>query len=121
MARNSLMKTHKDLDVWNKAIDFVSEIYSITKTFPGDERYGIVAQIRRSAISIPSNIAEGSARSSKKEFIQFLYIALGSASELHTQIIISKNLGYLNESTDIIEKIEDIQKMLMGLIKFLRK
>lgn len=113
------MKTHKDLDVWKKSIDFVTKVYNITEKFPNDEKFGIVNQIRRAAVSIPSNIAEGSARNSKKEIIQFLYISLGSAAELETQLIISEKLKYI-ENLDVLNDLNDIQKMIMGLIKYLR-
>ncbi len=114
--REKQMKTHKDLNVWKKSMSLVSEIYTITKSFPEYEKYGITSQLRRSAISIPSNIAEGSARRGNKEFVQFLYIALGSATELDTQVLIAKDLGYLIDS-DTTDQIEDIRKMLVGLIK----
>ncbi len=110
------MKTHKDLDVWKKSMALVTGIYTLTKSFPDDEKFGITSQMRRSAISIPSNIAEGSARRGNKEFVQFLYIALGSATELDTQILIAKNLGYQVES-EVLMEIENIRKMLIGLIK----
>ena len=83
------INSHEDLIVWQKAIDFVTDIYSITDSFPKSEMYGLTNQIRRSVVSIPSNITEGSARRSLKEYNQFLYIALGSLSELETQLIIS--------------------------------
>ena len=79
------IKTHKDLDVWNDAMELVTNIYKLTKSFPKDELYGLTSQMRRSAVSVPSNIAEGAARKNKAEFIQFLHIALGSSSELETQ------------------------------------
>jgi four helix bundle protein len=82
-----VVKTHRDLDVWKNGIELVKKIYILTKDFPKEEIYTLTSQIRRSAISIPSNIAEGAARNSKKEFIQFLYIALGSAAELEAQLI----------------------------------
>lgn len=113
------MKTHKDLDVWKKNIDFVTKVYNITDKFPNNEKFGIVSQIRRAAVSIPSNIAEGSARNSKKELIQFLYISLGFAAELETQLIISEKLKYI-ENLAILNDLNDIQKMIMGLIKYLR-
>jgi len=115
------MKTHKDLDVWNKAIDFVSDIYMLTKTFPKEELYGLTSQIRRAAISIPSNIAEGAARTSSKEFSQFLSIALGSIAETDTQLIISNNLNYINEQqlNKLSSKLTDIRKMILGLKKHL--
>jgi four helix bundle protein len=113
------MKSHKDLKVWQNSIELVSEVYAITKNFPKDELFGLVSQIRRAAISIPSNIAEGSARNHKNEFIQFLYISLGSCSELETQLIISMNLGFIKEHTlnELLEKIKSIRNMLIGLIK----
>ena len=97
---------HKDLDIWKESIELTKKIYLITKNFPKEEIYGLTSQIRRSCISIPSNIAEGSARNHDKEFIQFLYISLGSLAELDTQLIISKEIGY----TDIIFD-EDITKI----------
>jgi four helix bundle protein len=113
------MQTHKDLKVYNLSIELVVEVYSITKEFPKEELYGLTSQIRRSAVSVPSNIAEGAARNSKKEYIQFLYISLGSLSELETHFIISEKLSYLN-STEILTKIETIRKMLLSLIKYLK-
>jgi four helix bundle protein len=116
------MKTHKDLDVWKESISLVTEIYRITDKFPGKEQFGLTSQIRRSAISIPSNIAEGAARKSGNEFKQFLFIALGSGSELDTQLLISLNLNYLTkEEYDIlVSKLNIISRMLQGLIKSLK-
>ena len=111
------MKTHKDLDIWKIGIQLVDDIYHMTRNFPENEKFGITSQIRRSAISIPSNIAEGAARSSKKEFIQFLYISLGSLSELETQLIISKKLKYL-KNDDILQEIEGLRKKMLNFIKF---
>jgi four helix bundle protein len=79
------VKTHRDLDVWRTAIDLAKEIYEVTRHYPKEEVFGLVAQMRRCAVSIPSNIAEGAARNSRKEFLQFLHIALGSAAELDTR------------------------------------
>ncbi len=112
------MKSHKDLDVWNRAIDLVTIIYDVTKKFPKAEIYGITNQIRRAAVSIPSNIAEGAARKHAKEFVQFLYVLLGSASELETQLLISKNLKFLSNdvSENIQKEIDAIRKMIIGLI-----
>ncbi|MFQ5580870.1 MAG: four helix bundle protein [Nitrospiria bacterium] len=87
--------------------------------FPREERYGLVDQIKRAAVSIPSNIAEGAARKSPKEFMQFLYIALGSAAELETQLVISKKLSFLAEE-EILEKLERLKSKLLGLIRSLR-
>ncbi len=117
------MKTHKDLDAWKNSINLVKDIYELTKSFPKDEIYGITNQIRISAVSIPSNIAEGAGRSHNKEFIQFLYISLGSLSELETQLIISCEVKYLNiEQMNLIsEKMNSIRAQISGLIKYLKK
>ncbi len=114
------IKTHKDLDVWNKAMELVEKIYHITSEFPKEKQFGLTAQIRRSAISIPSNIAEGAARNSKKEFIQFLYVAIGSLSEVETQLLLAKRLTFINENK-LLNDIESIRRMLLGLIKFLKR
>jgi four helix bundle protein len=115
------IKNHKDLEVWKKSMDLVSNIYKITESFPNKELYGLTNQIRRAAISIPSNIAEGAARNSKKEFIQFLYIALGSLSELETQIIIANRLEYLNNLDTLLDDLKFVQKLINGLIYYLKK
>ncbi|MCU0414343.1 MAG: four helix bundle protein [Ignavibacteriaceae bacterium] len=116
------MKTHRDLKVWNNSIDLVTKIYKITSDFPKEELFGITSQIRRAAVSIPSNIAEGAARTSRKEFSKFLSIALGSASEMETQLIISRNLNYLTDkdSEYLINELTTIQKMILGLMKNLK-
>jgi four helix bundle protein len=116
-----MLKGHRDLDVWKKSMDLVEILYISTKDFPKEEIYSLTSQIRRSVISIPSNIAEGAARNSKKEFIQFLHIALGSTSELETQLLIAERLSYLKNSSEFISKLNDIKKMLIGLISFLKK
>lgn len=115
------MKTHKDLLVWQKSIAFVTSIYNLTRVFPKQEQYCLVNQIRRASISIPSNISEGCARRNSNEYIQFLYISLGSAAELETQIIIATNLNYLseNQSTELLANLAEIIRMLTGLIKSL--
>ncbi len=111
------MQTHKDLDVWKLGMDLVEEIYKMTKTFPKEELYGLTSQMRRSAISIPSNIAEGAARKGNAEFIQYLYISLGSLSELETQVLISIRLKYLNDES-LLDSITIISKKLINLIKY---
>lgn len=113
------MATHKELDVWKDSIEFVTRIYLLTSDFPDSERYGLVSQMRRSAVSIPSNIAEGASRGSNKEYVRFINISLGSLSELETQIIIAKKLEYLS-STDIIDDLEKIQAMLCKLRNYLK-
>ena len=113
------MKSHKDLIVWQKSMEHVSEIYVATRSFPKDELFGIVSQMRRAAVSIPSNIAEGYGRLYGKETIKFLSNALGSASELETQLILSKNLDYISveHAQQLIVQIEEIIRMLTALIK----
>ena len=112
-------KTHKDLDVWKKSMDLVEEVYRFTQGFPDSEKYGLINQIRRCAISVPSNIAEGSARNTSKETTQFCYIALGSLAELETQLLIAERLKYY-ESADTLDNVVEIRRMLLGLIKYLK-
>jgi four helix bundle protein len=116
------MKSHKDLNVWNRSIELVITIYKVTKDFPKEETYGLVSQMRRSVISIPSNIAEGAARHSKKEFRQFLYIASGSVSELDTQLIICNKLTFINDDSFrlITDELSQIKKMLFGLLNSIK-
>ncbi len=115
------MKTHKDLDVWKSGIGLVKNVYENTRKFPDDERYGLSSQMRRAAVSIPSNIAEGAGRGSKKEFVHFLYISLGSLSELETQVIVAGELDYINDITKLLEKVEILRRKLLNLIKFHKK
>src|SRR5208337_5175176 len=108
--------THKDLDVWKEAMNLAKQAYFITSNFPKEEIYGLTSQIRRAAVSIPSNIAEGAARNSHKEFIQFLYIALGSVAELETQLLLARELGLVKDITlNITDSIERQRKLLLGL------
>lgn len=111
---------HKDLDVWKAGIDLVVVVYELTKSFPKEEIYGLTSQLRRAATSVPSNIAEGAARNSDKEFAQFLYIALGSLVEVETQLIIAERLGYIDSLTELSKRIVAIKQMLLGLIKHLK-
>ncbi len=115
------MKNHKDLDVWQLSMDLVTDIYKLTYEFPKEELYGLSNQMRRAAVSIPSNIAEGAARNSKKEFIQFLHISLGSLAEVETQLIISNNLGFASGLDAFLGKVDRVKKMLNGLIFHLKK
>jgi len=116
------MKTHKDLDVWKDGISFVTKVYKMTSSFPKEEMYGITSQIRRAAISIPSNTAEGAARKTTNEFRQFLYIALSSAAELNTQLIISHNLEFMDkDNTDKLNSdLDSLSRRIQGLIKSLK-
>ena len=110
---------HKELDVWKLSMDLVEKLYKITANFPSDEKFGLISQIRRAAISIPSNIAEGAARRSDKELMQFLYISVGSLAELETQLILSKRLGYAEDDA-IIDDISQVKRLVMGLIRHLK-
>ena len=114
------MKDHKDLEVWKSAIDLVMGIYEATAQFPKEELFGLTAQMRRAAVSIPSNISEGAARQTGKEFVQFLFIALGSASELETQLIIAEKLHYLQSADTLLARIASTKKLLNGLIRHYR-
>ena len=113
---------HKDLDVWKKAMELVLQTYKVTSEYPDSEKFGIISQIRRAVISIPANIAEGAARNHDKEFIQFLYISLGSLSELETLILVSINLKYIttDKSEQMIKELINIRKLILGLIKYLK-
>ncbi|NRS89376.1 four helix bundle protein [Flavobacterium sp. 7E] len=112
------MKDHKDLDVWKQSMLLAEDVYALTKDFPADEKYGLSSQIKRAVVSIPSNIAEGAARKGDKEFIQFLYIAMGSLSELETQLLLSKRLQFTKSVETHLDQIEKIKKMLFGLIRY---
>ncbi|CAO81281.1 S23 ribosomal [Candidatus Cloacimonas acidaminovorans str. Evry] len=111
------MSGFKELKVWQIGIDLVLKVYKITESFPKSEIYGLSSQMRRCAVSIPSNIAEGSSRNNPKEFTQFLYIAQGSLSELDTQFTLAQLLGYIKDFNQIEELIRQIRSMLTGLIK----
>jgi four helix bundle protein len=115
------IRTHKDLIVWKKSVAFVTDIYKFTKSLPEDEKFGIISQLRRAAVSIPTNIAEGAARHSRKEYIQFLYISLGSISEIDTLLLIIENLKYSDSDmlTELQKQGDEIKKMVISLIKSL--
>jgi four helix bundle protein len=116
------IKDFKELRIWQKGIEIVKDVYGCTKTFPREELYGLTSQMRRAAVSIPSNIAEGFKRYHNKEYSQFLRMSMGSAAELETQLVISKELGYLNseELAGISEKLEYFSKMVSSLLNKLR-
>ncbi len=113
------VKTYRDLVVWQKSMALVTEIYKQTKSFPKDETYGLTSQIRRCAVSIPSNIAEGYGRNSTSDYVRFLRVAAGSLYELQTQMEISSNLRYLNKSNfdRLYESSREIERMLSSLTK----
>lgn len=116
------MAHFKELIVWQKSINLVTEIHRITEKFPSNEIYGLTSQLRRASVSVPSNIAEGNTRRSKADYLQFLRIARGSCSEIETQIIISKNLEFINDITfeTLSFNIVEISKMINGLINSLK-
>jgi len=113
------IKTYRDLDIWKKGIELVKDTYKLTEKFPKQEMYGLVSQMRRSAISIPSNVAEGFRRCHNKEYKQFLYTSLGSCAELETQITIAKELKYIQEDKEamLLERLDHICRMISNLLK----
>lgn len=114
-------KDYKDLVVWQKSLELVKDVYKTTASFPTEERFGLISQMRRCAISIPSNIAEGSIRKTRKDFSNFVTIALGSATELETQLIIAKELAYLPENAfhSTTTQTIEVLKMLTKLRSYL--
>jgi four helix bundle protein len=114
------MRNFRDLEVWQSSVLFVKRIYIITGSFPNEEKFGLVSQINRCAVSIPSNIAEGCSRSSQKDFSRFLQISLGSAFELETQIEIAKEIGFVDVilHLEIISELNVIQKRIQSLKKY---
>lgn len=117
----SSIKSYKELIVWQKSMKLVTMVYELSKNFPDDEKFGLTSQMRRCSISVPSNIAEGWGRLSRKNYIQFLRISRGSLFELETQVLITKELNYINDSVIIESLIIEISKMLNSLIKKLEE
>lgn len=117
------MQDFKRLDVWRKAHELTLEIYQVTRRFPDDERFGLVSQMRRCAVSIPSNIAEGTGRSTPRDFLRFLDISLGSALELEYQLLLCRDLGFLIEDSHTLmnHSADEVQKMLVGLQQSVKK
>lgn len=116
-----MKRAHHDLKAWQEAMELVKMIYENTSCFPESENYGLKSQIRRAAVSIPSNIAEGAARTGSKEFLQFLSISRGSLSEVETQLLIARNLGYIKHPDHVLEQIDKIFGLIGGLMNSLRK
>jgi four helix bundle protein len=108
-------KPHHRLDAWRHAMTLVTVIYDITRQFPKKEVYGLTSQIRRAAVSVPSNIAEGAGRSGHREFVQFLSIARGSLSELETQLLIAADLGYVDTRHRAFDLLERVSRLITGL------
>ncbi len=113
------IKTYRDLDIWNSGLGLFKDIYKLTEEFPKHEVYGLVSQMRRSAVSIPSNVAEGFRRYHNKEYKQFLYTSLGSYAELETQVTIAKELKYIQEDKEakLLERLDHICRMISNLLK----
>jgi four helix bundle protein len=114
------IRMHKDLDIWKVSMELVLDIYQLTKIFPDSEKFVLSSQMRRAAVSIPSNISEGAGRQHVKEFIQFLYISSGSLSELETLLEISFQLKYVKSTDELNNKIIRIRQMMMKLINSLK-
>lgn len=118
-----MLKNFKELKVWEKSYQLSLSIYKITSKYPDDEKFGLTSQIRRAAVSIPSNIAEGYGRRTRADYIKFLHIAYGSCCELETQMLISIDLNYMNneKGIEIMDNIKEVERMLKSLITSLEK
>ncbi len=123
MARKQPIRSYRDLEVWQRGVDLVERIYKLTPSFPSEEKFGLTAQIRRAAVSIPSNIAEGWGRDSTKEYVHFVRIARSSLFEVETQLIIAHRLGYLNEDAlkTLLQETDVESRMLLSLIRSLKR
>ena len=116
-----MARKHHELLAWQEAIKLAGLVYQISRAFPKEEIYALTGQMRRAAVSIPSNIAEGAGRTGRKEFLQFLSIARGSLCELETQLILAKNLGYVSDTSNIDEQIERLFGLLGGLMNSIKE
>ncbi|MFQ5976273.1 MAG: four helix bundle protein [Candidatus Hydrothermarchaeales archaeon] len=118
-----MLRTYRDLKVWEKSYNLCLEVYKLLKKLPVEERYGLSLQMRRSVVSIPSNIAEGYGRRGKQEYIHYLYVAYGSYCELETQLLLASDLGYIEKETfeKIFEQAREVERMLKALIDSLDK
>ena len=118
--KKKMILSYRDLNVWQNGLDLVEDVYKITANFPKEEKYGLTSQLRRCSVSIPSKIAEGFMRKSTKEYVQFLYISLGSLGGLDTQIEIAVRLGFIERQKEFNEKSLLVRKQLYGLVKSLK-
>ena len=116
-----MIKSHKDLAVYQLSLDLIVDVYKLTHSFPKEELYGLTSQLKRSVVSVSSNIAEGTGRRGKAEFIRFLFIAMGSLSEADTQLIIAQRLSFCVYSSEMVTKVYKIKRMLARLIDELKK
>jgi four helix bundle protein len=116
-----MLKNYKELQVWQRAYQLCLKIYKVTQRFPKEEQYGLISQIRRAAVSVPSNIAEGYGRKTTPDYLRSLYIAYGSNCELETQVLLSSDLDYIpvNDSEKLLDEIGEVERMLKALIKSL--
>ena len=114
-------RTFRDLIVWRKAVDLAKAVYQATRAMPETERFGLIAQMRRAAVSVPSNIAEGNARHTLKDYIHFLSVARGSLAELETQITIARELNMLNNPHPLVDLLSETDRLLQGLIRSLQE
>jgi four helix bundle protein len=114
------VRTFRDLIVWRKAVDLAKAVYQATRAMPETERFGLIAQMRRAAVSVPSNIAEGNARHTLKDYIHFLSVARGSLAELETQITIARELNMLNDPHPLVDLLSETDRLLQGLIRSLQ-
>ena len=112
---------HKDLDVWKRAMDLVEQVYLLTSSFPSSEIYGLTNQLRRAAVSVPSNIAEGASRTGDKELLYFLNVATGSIAEIETQLLIGVRLKYVDQHNEIFDLITEVRKLLLGFRNYVRR
>ena len=117
------IRTYKDLEVWRRAMLLVRHVYAMTKNFPADERYGLVAQTRRAAVSIPCNIAEGNGRSRRRDYIRLLLVARGSCQELETQLLIASDQKFLprRDGTELLRRTNEVGRLLAGLVRALTR
>ena len=114
------MSDYQKLKAWQMAMELVEEVYASTRGFPKEESFGLTSQMRRAAVSIPSNVAEGASRAGSKEFLQFLHVARGSASELETQMLLAGKLGYLANTVDLMASLTSVKRLINGLIRSLK-
>ena len=115
-----MKRAHHDLQVWQLGMTLVKDIYTMTRQFPDSEKFGLCSQMQRAAVSIPSNIAEGAARTGDKEFLQFLSIARGSLSELETQVMISRELCYIQDDKEVLDRMNELYAKMSALITSIR-